>query len=252
MSSFRIDFMIAGAQKGGTTALDAYLRTHDEVCMSNVKEVHYFDRRKYFRRRLHRPLLTYGPYHKHFNPHPQHRVVGEATPDYLYWQDAPRRIWRYHPGIKLIFILRNPIERAYSHWQMNTRLVGETMPFMDALLQEEERCRAARPFQHRTLSYVDRGRYTEQLRRFWHFFPREQTLVLRNKQLRHNPQATLDEVTRFIGVNPFPPTEHKEVGSGDYTESMPDDARTWLKDVFENEIREIERVFGWDCTDWRR
>ena len=109
-----VNFLICGTQKGGTSALDAYLREHPEICMADKKEVHFFDNKKFFNKN--KP--DYSKYHSFFNPQSSHKLLGETTPIYMYWHDSPRRIWQYSPNMKIIVILRNPIDRAYSHWNM--------------------------------------------------------------------------------------------------------------------------------------
>ena len=99
--SRKVDFLLCGAQKGGTTALQSYLRSHPEVCAANVKEVHFFDNEDHFARKP----GSYERYHRHFDFRVHHRVVGEATPIYMYWLAAPRRIWTYNPNMKIVVIL---------------------------------------------------------------------------------------------------------------------------------------------------
>ena len=95
--------------------------------------------------------------------------------------------------MRLIVMLRNPIERAYSHWAMEHRRGNDPLPFASALEQEEARCRGALPLQHRVFSYVDRGFYSAQLRRLWRFFGRDQVLVLRQEELRLDPKPVWKE-----------------------------------------------------------
>ena len=147
----KIDFIICGTQKGGTSALDAYLRRHPEICMAISKEVHFFDNEKAFCD----GLPDYSLYHSFFSPQPSHKLVGEATPVYMYWRDATRRIWQYNPNIKLIVVLRNPIDRAYSNWNMERLRNRDTVAFWEAIQNEEERCREALPYQHRIYSYIE-------------------------------------------------------------------------------------------------
>jgi len=103
-SNRKVDFVIAGMQKGGTTALDRYLRMNPQVCMANKKEVHFFDNEKLFRGD--RP--NYAIYHSFFDLKPQHQILGEASPIYMYWRNAPNRLWKYNPKMKILLILRNP------------------------------------------------------------------------------------------------------------------------------------------------
>ena len=143
-----VDFIVAGAQKGGTTALDFYLRQHPNICMATGKEVHFFDTEKFFQGHK----VDYDEYHSRFEPNASHVLVGEATPIYMYWHYAPRRIWEYNSKMKLIILLRNPIERAYSHWNMERSRNWEHLPFWDAIQYESQRCREALPYQHRVYS----------------------------------------------------------------------------------------------------
>lgn len=138
----KVNFLICGTQKGGTIVLDAYLRTHPEICMANHKEIHYFDREKYFL--YQKP--DYRQYHEFFNPNQNHKVLGETTPLYMYWYTAPRRNWEYNSNMKLILILRNPIERAYSHWNMQRDRGYDTLPFHKAIQSEEKRRQKSLPW----------------------------------------------------------------------------------------------------------
>lgn len=243
----KVDFLGVGAQKAGTTALDAYLRMHPALCMANVKEVHFFDEdQTYFQR----ALAGYAGYHLHFAPTATTKLVGEITPAYIYWSDVPRRIWQYNPAMKLIAILRNPITRAFSHWNMERDRGVDSLPFWDALQSERERCRAALPLQHRAYSYVDRGYYTAQLRRLWSFFPPEQVLVIRYDDLRDRANDVLDRVFEYLGVEQLPPQTPKLAHARPYATQMSQREWRFLHDAFEFEIRALERLLHWDCGDW--
>ena len=242
----KIDFIICGTQKGGTSALDSYLRDHSEICMANTKEVHFFDNEYIFRENI----PDYSYYHSAFSPKPSHKLAGEATPIYMYWHDAPRRMWKYNPDMKLIVLLRNPIERAYSHWNMEHSRNADALSFGEAIQNESERCREALPYQHRVYSYIDRGFYLEQLRRLWEYFPKEQVLVLRNEDLKYMPDDTLQKVCRFLGVDMLQNIKAKDVHSRPYFSPISDGDKEYLRFIFEYEIRGIERILGWDCSNW--
>jgi hypothetical protein len=242
----KVNFVICGTQKGGTAALDMYLRAHPEICMANEKEVHFFDNEDNFRT----DAIDYGSYHSFFSPTPRHKVIGEATPIYMYWRDAPRRIWQYNPDMKLIVLLRNPIDRAYSHWNMEQLEKRDNASFWDAIHSEEERCREALPYQHRVYSYIDRGFYLEQLKRLWAYFPKQQVLILKNEDLQKRPNETLQRVFTFIGVSLLPLLNPVSVHGFPHTSSISKAERDYLRSVFEHEIRALERVLGWDCSKW--
>ncbi len=245
----KVNFLGVGAQKAGTSALDAYLRMHPALCMANVKEVHFFDDDRAF---FQQAVSGYEGYHRQFAPTPATALVGEITPAYIYWNDAPRRIWQYNPAMRLIAVLRNPITRAFSHWNMERDRGVDPLPFWDALQSERERCRAALPLQHKPYSYVDRGYYTAQLRRLWSYFPEEQVLVLRYEDLRDRANDTLNRVFDFLGVGRLPPLAPKVAHARPYVTRMSPREWQFLHDVFEFEIRALERMLRWDCADWLR
>ena len=181
----KVSFLGVGAQKAGTSALDAYLRTHPAICMAKVKEVHLFDDDlTYFER----TLGGYAAYHRKFSPTSSAQLVGEITPAYMYWNDAPRRIWEYNPAMKLIAVLRNPITRAFSQWNMQRARRRRPAAVLGRAASRERAVPRFVPYQNREFSYVDRGFYTGQLRRLWLFFSAEQVLVLRYDDLRREPE----------------------------------------------------------------
>lgn len=246
LDDITVDFVVAGTQKGGTGALDAYLGMHPQICMATAKEVHFFDHE--IKSRF--GFLKYRFYHSSFDPRPEHKVIGESTPIYMYWWDAPRRIWKYNPKMKIVVLLRNPVDRAFSHWNMERDRGADTMPFWDAIQGERDRCREASPYQHRVFSYVDRGFYVEQLRRMWHFFPMEQVLVLKNEDLRNHPNETLQQVAAFLGVDGFAHVEPIDVHSRPYVSKMSTREREYLMDVYRCDVRNLQRMLNWDCSDW--
>jgi len=242
----RVDFMICGTQKGGTTALDSYLRRHRNICMAREKECHYFDNDACFEA----DVVNHDQYHALFTPGPETRIVGETTPIYMYWYDSPRRIWNYNSDCKIIVVLRNPIERAYSHWNMEKNRGEESLPFHEAILSERERCRVDLPRQHRVYSYVDRGFYLEQLRRLWFYFGFANVLVIKSELLRLEPLRELNRVCDFLGVERFGAIQPISAHAGEYAVPMNEEEKAFLRDVYRYEIPALEAMLGWDCSDW--
>ena len=241
-----VDFVIGGTQKGGTSALDSFLRQHPQICLPEAKkELHFFDREEHFSAKP-----DYRKYHAHFRPETAHRAVGEATPIYMYWNAAPSRIWSYNPEMKWILVLRNPVERAFSAWNMETKRGAETLSFEQAVAQEAARCREALPLQHRVFSYLDRGFYAHQVRRLFDMFGRDQCLVLRNEDLRENHGETLRKVFRFLGVDDsFAPTS-ADVFHHDYEQTLEPELSGKLTQMFYFDIKELERLLQRDLTSW--
>lgn len=195
MAEDRVAFIIAGVQKGGTTALFDYLGDEPGVTLSRVKEVHFFDDDT-----LAWPAPDYGAYHANFAPF-DGRPRGEATPIYLYWPNSLERIAAYNPAVKLIVMLRDPVQRAWSHWKMEYARGVETKPFAWCIREGRQRLFDAEPWGFdREISYVERGFYGEQMARLLGLFPREQLLVARAEDLRADPGGALAKVRGFLGL----------------------------------------------------
>ncbi len=241
----KVDFLIVGAQKSGTTALYKYLRVHPEIEMATQKEVHFFDNENNFTGEI-----EYLNYHASFSKKSIGFLRGEATPIYMYWNEAPKRIWQYNPKIKLIAVLRNPIERAFSHWNMERDRKYDNFSFSEAIRSEIERCRNALPLQHRVYSYIDRGFYSEQIRRLWHFFPKNQILVLKYEDLKFDLEKTLIKISTFLNVKAFNNPTYIDTHSREYASKMSNDDYSYLYNIFYYEIKMLETMFSWNCRDW--
>jgi hypothetical protein len=243
-----VDFIVAGAQRAGTTALDLYLREHAGVAMPRTrKELHFFDHEEHFRTEP----VDYAVYHANFAGRMPQQLRGDATPSYMYWAPAAARMARYNPALKIIIVLRNPITRAHSHWNKERQRGRETLPFLEALRAEPERARSALPLQVHRTSYADRGLYADQLRRLWSHFPVDQTLILRSETLQAEPGTTLDRIGDFLGLGPFPPIAPKAANVRQYERPISPEEWEYLAGIYAVEIAELERLLGWDCSQWR-
>ena len=193
MSARLPNFCIIGAQKSGTTSLAYYLRAHPDVFLAPGKEVHYFS--------LHYHKGTEW-YKAHFAKATTQRALGEATPTYMAFEEAPERMAAAVPEARLIAILRNPVDRAYSHYWHNRSRYRESLAFVDALAAEPKRKASNDPVErkYRNHSYLERGRYLEQLQRFCQYYPREALLVLLFEDLRDAPLKTFQKVCRFLDI----------------------------------------------------
>lgn len=191
----QVSFLIAGAQKGGTTALFDYLTDYPDIALPAEKELHFFDDET---QDWANP--DYGAYHAQF-PEAAGRPCGEATPIYIYWPNCLERICAYNPAMKLIVVLRDPVQRAWSGWRMEYARGVETEPFAWCIREGRQRLFAAEPWgHHREFSYVERGFYGEQAERLLRLFPRDQLLFLKSDDLRADPSRPLAQVRAFLGL----------------------------------------------------
>lgn len=241
----KINFLIVGSQKSGTSALDKYLREHSDIEMGIRKELHFFDNEEYFK-----GDVDYDIYHKFFTSNTS-KIRGESTPIYMYWNPSIGRIFEYNPNIKIIAILRNPITRAFSHWNMERDRNADHVSFPIAIRTENDRCRSALPLQHRVYSYTDRGFYSEQIRRIWRYFPKEQTLFIKQDHLKKNPQEVLSQISRFLNISSFHSIEQKDVHSRPYINQLSNEDYLFLSNLYFHEIKTLERMLKWDCSDWK-
>jgi hypothetical protein len=204
-------FVIAGAPKAGTTALHAALATHPHLYLSPVKEPKYYltDGRPPPRSAHRGPgdahsarewIWRREDYLALFAGAPPGSVRGESTPFYLYDRAAQVRLAADLPDVKVIVVVRDPVDRAWSNW-VHLRADGlePVADFAAAVRLEQRRIDAGwAPFWH----YRGLGRYGEQLRDLYRQVPRVNVCLLRYRQLVDTPRETLDRVSAFLGVTP--------------------------------------------------
>jgi hypothetical protein len=217
------DFIVIGAMKAGTTALYAFLREHPDITGPLWKETSHFDRygatgeRAY---RAHFPIVGRRP----------DVLVGEASPGYLFHPRVAGRVHALMPDVRLVVILRDPVARAFSHYQHALALGRERLSFEAALAAEPERLAgvaeriAADPgyFSHEwwNHSYYSRGLYAQQIETWLQTFPREQLLVITNDRLGSEPDATYRRVLAHIGARPHSLPSYGRVYEGGYTATI--------------------------------
>jgi hypothetical protein len=251
------DFVIIGAAKAGTTSLYAWLGQHPFVEPAKHKEVHYFDY-NYPRGddwyRMHFPLRRARDRFAAANGRPF--LTGEASPSYIshYW--APERLAQRLPDAKLLVNLRDPVERAYSQFQMSRREGEEELEsFADAVAAEDrrldpERARAMADPAYNSWpigcwAYLMRSRYAEQLERWFALFHREQFHFVTLEALSSNPQGELDRVHEFLGLPPHAYEDLPKLHTAKY-DSLPGDTRARLTEYFRPHNERLYELVGID------
>jgi hypothetical protein len=197
-SRMRPSFLIIGAPKAGSTALFKYMELHPQIVAPQVKEIQFFD---------HRYWLGEPWYATYFPPrtHGDDRTTFEATANYVYHPACAARIHAYDPSIKLIAVLRNPIDRAYSNWNWRIGLGWHNFGYetFDAMVRGEidAIARNGTGYPGNTApKYLQRGLYAEQLEPYFALFPGEQIRVIDSTALRRDTVNTLNAVTRWLGL----------------------------------------------------
>lgn len=253
---FLVDFLIAGTQKGGTTALAHFLGQHPEICLPPGKEAHFFDR----------PAFPVGAdreevarrYHAKFPETLRGNIVGEATPIYMYLPFVPERVYRYNPAMKWIVLLRDPVARAVSHYSMSREKGREWLPPELAfrvepwrLWRDRRGTSVAGGSSRRHHSYLDRGFYSGQLARIREWFPARQILVLTAEALRMRHEATLREVYEFLEIG-----DRTILPAADAIFTTPQTARvssrvrTWMRAKFAPDVARLEAMLGRRLSEW--
>jgi hypothetical protein len=206
------DFVVIGAAKSGTTSLAAYLDQHPRIAMSSIKEARFLgyggevplyrgygkNGKKLMRINCECTPSDWEGYQSLFSHAEPGQIRGESSPAYLYEPCAPAYIFSRRPDARLIAILRNPVERAYSSYLHLRRENAEPLTFLKALEAESARMAEGAGLPWR---YVDLGRYTQQLERYRKRFSSDQMLVLLYDDMRKDPVGLCRQVYRFLNVD---------------------------------------------------
>jgi hypothetical protein len=221
------DYIIIGAQKCGTSSLYRYLNEHPSIAPAAGKEVHYFDWHYSRGPSWYRAHFPTALTREMFRARTGRRLVtGEASPYYLFHPHAPARVKALLPSVKLIALLRDPVERALSAYHHQVRAGTESLSFADAMDQEParlaaeiERLEADQTYKsaaHRRFSYLSRGIYVDQLAAWLRVFPREQLLIIRSEDFFEQPAATVGQVLEFLGLPPADSSGFRRFNVGEY------------------------------------
>jgi hypothetical protein len=241
------DFIIIGAQKSGTTALYTYLSGHPCLKLSSIKEVHYFD-------------LNYSKglnwYKSHFPDKLFNNkfLTGEATPYYFFHPLAPGRIKKHLPAVKFILLLRDPVDRAYSHYLMQKRKDMEPCStFEEAIEAEPDRTNAESlrvsddpsyySFNHQHLTYLERGKYYSQLSHWLNYFRLEQFLIINSEDFYFKPIDELEKVYSFLEVDTIFPKAIVPQVPENFTPMNPE-TRAYLRDFYKEDTFKLFGLLG--------
>lgn len=247
----KLDFAIAGAQKGGTSTLDTFFRRHPQIQMARGKETHVFDDET-----ADWANPDYTRLDAYF-PADDGRLRGEATPITLYWRPAIRRLRDYNPDIKLILLLRDPVARAFSNWRQEFGAGRETLPFARAIREGRERVRREAEVEglHRYYSYIDRSRYGGQLAYLSAHFPRAQIHCEISEAFFAAPAPTLRRLANFLEIDPFPDAlsrVHRNPAlPAIYPSALTEADAAYLTALFRDDVAAVEVFLGRRVAEWR-
>lgn len=213
----QMNLAIVGGQKCGTSALADFLSQHPDIFLVNGKEGHIFDA-------LDIDKLGNADidcrYSKIMQGYSCERYICDATPIYSYWQDIPPRLIKYNPELKIIFLLRDPVDRAVSQYFMERSRGDEHLNILSAFLAEtkrlsKERGCKAQDSSWRHHSYLDRGLYSQQISNLKKSFTPDNILIMTNNDLRYQHQKSLARIFSFLSIKNVE-VPKKNVFKGDY------------------------------------
>ena len=232
------NFIIIGSQRCGTTSLYTYLAQHPQILTPIKKEMDFFS--WHFERGI-------DWYLAHFPPIPEGEqfLTGEASPSYFDCREAPERLYSAFPEVKLIVLLRNPVDRAISQFYRLTDLNWEVRSLDRAISDEIERLNQNPEYiiGEEPGNYLARGRYIEFLKNWLAFFPKEQLLVLKSEDFYAGAATTVKQVLEFIDLPEYQLPEYQNANPGSY-QAINDSMRHWLRDYFRPYNQQLEEYLG--------
>jgi hypothetical protein len=263
------DFMIIGVAKAGTTSLFQYLAQHPDIVTSTIKELKYFEN-KNRSKGLHWYLRNFP-----LKEEAKNKLAFEASPTYLYMKQSPERIAHLFPKMKFIALLRDPVKRAFSHWNFyhdrsnpqNRAMYYDERSFEQAVKEELNDELAGLP---NYKLYLYKGMYEQHLKHWYRFYPPENILLLDFEEFKKRPKSVLKKATEFLSIesiyDDFEETREqlqgdkytkddenqqqiKQYNTTPYKKKMDDEIETKLSLLFEPYDRELKRLtqrkFSW-------
>ena len=256
------DFLVIGAKRCGTSSLYNYLIQHPCIIPAKQKEIHFFSygkKTKYYKGikwyRQNFPTIIQKKYIKLINGV---ALTGEASPHYINNPLTVERIYRALPDIKLIFILRNPVDRAYSHYRLESRKEREKLSFEEAVALESEKKLDGeiKGFSknlshynsgHRCKPYITRGLYEQQLKKWYELFPKEKLFFIHSEEFFKDPELQLNRVLKFLGLPEHRLKEYKKFEeSKNEPDNMSEELRKKLSKYYEPYNRKLYDLLGQD------
>ena len=248
-------YIVFGSMRSGTSSLYHSLADHPHILPALRKQANYFDVN------YHRGLRWYR---SHFPTAAEVReaeaavgppiITGEASPEYIFCPEAPARIAETLDDVRLIALLRNPVDRAYSHYHHSRRLGEEELSFEEAIEVEERRLREAETpeaaaHELHVHGYLAQGRYADFLTAWYERFGSERIMIVRSEDLFADPPGTIESIVDFLGLPTWRPDAYEALNEGRYDEIAPD-TRARLVEYFREPNRRLAelvgRDMGWD------
>lgn len=243
-----VSVFVGGVQKSGTRSISDYFRQILGVSVQKKKEAHFFDNDDFFLGDVVNNEAL-NNYHSSFNNLSNESIWCDVTPDYIFRKNAVKRIYNYNPKAKWVILLRNPIERCYSAWNMEVNRKTENLSFEDALKSEINGNVGNRI--HDRFQYIKRSKYSEQLKRLWKYFSESQCHVIASEQLWENPDSVLSKLVNDLNIDKGMKAQYRHVHKGIYSSEISPLAVEILNEKLKYELDILPKMLGWDKQLWR-
>ena len=261
----KINLIIGGTEKGGTTSLYSLLKNHLEIIAPRAKELHFFSDDSFFDKEV----IDHKQYHKLFLGRSwKHklkiylkyfsgaRILVDSSPEYMWHNSAPQRVYQYNSDAKWIVLLRNPIDRVFSHYKTNVfkkSTVNEPLSFIEALTRESKKNDTL--LQDRSFSYIDKGFYSKQLKNMYKYFDKKNVYVETSDTFKDNTLCVLNDICNFLEIGEYkkqyiPTSYDSNLGVSDIV--MSSQEKEFLINIFKDEIKDLECVLKRDLSAWTK
>ena len=239
-----IEFIIIGAQKGGTTSLSLNISKHPDIYINKnedprIAEPHFFDINWYKGVEFYKKKINYSK-----------KMVGEKTPDLMYLPHTFRMIQSINPYDKLIIILRNPIHRAYSAWKLNVKYFGEKRTFNEAIENELiYKLGEVKTFFNSVTHYLQRGLYYQQIKELYKWFPKQNILILLSEDVKNNMESEYNRVYQFLNLSQLDNVAYNTHFESDSKDTMNAGLYDKLELFFMDDVKKLEKLINVK-TNW--
>ena len=254
------DFLVIGAKRCGTTSLYQHLSEHPCISRSPRDNIGFFNENYHLGINWYKSLFPTVFYKKKMESKNKHCLFFDVTSTYMEEELTAKNVYEVNPNQKIIVILRNPVDRAYSHYHVNVKEKSEKRSFEDAIFEEMNRIKSERIIQNKNknlrvftpnnIHYLKKGFYALQLKSWFKIFPREQILVLSTEEFQEDQNLIYKKIFDFLNIPNMKIKSTEKMEKGNYTH-MKHDTRNLLLDYFRQCNHELFELINSEF-DWKK